>query len=48
MNGLTKIIIGLGISYLTLKLLSAKPIKRQILSTLVDGAYIVIKKRLKE
>jgi len=48
MNSVTKVIVGLSISFLTLKLLSVRPVKRQILSAIVDGAYILIKKRLKE
>lgn len=48
MNGLTKAIIGIGIGYLTLKVLATRPVKNQLLSALVDGAYIIIKKRLKD
>jgi hypothetical protein len=48
MNSLTKIIVGLSISFISLKLLSVRPVKRQIMSAIVDGVYIIIKKRLKE
>jgi hypothetical protein len=47
MNTLTKIALGLGLSYIFLKLIATKPIKQQLLTALVDGAYIVIKKKLK-
>jgi len=48
MNTITKIALGLGVSYLVLKMMAAKPVKRQILTALVDGAYIIIKKKLKD
>ncbi len=48
MNGLTKTIVGIGAGYLILKVMATRPVKKQILSALVDGAYIVIKKKLKD
>lgn len=48
MNGLTKAIVGIGVGYVLLKVLATRPVKNQLLSALVDGAYIVIKKKLKD
>ena len=48
MNGLTKTLIGIGVGYITLKLMATRPIKRYVLAALVDGAYIIVKKKLKD
>lgn len=47
MNGLTKTLIGLGVSFLVLKVVQQKPIRNYILGALLDGAYYVIKRKLK-
>ncbi|MFP4090283.1 MAG: hypothetical protein ACLFUB_02190 [Cyclobacteriaceae bacterium] len=48
MNGITKALLGVGLSYLTLKLLTTRPVKIMLLGALLDGAYIVMKKKLKD
>jgi len=47
MNGLVRALIGIGIGYVVLKILTIRPVKTVLLTALVDGAYILIKKRLK-
>jgi hypothetical protein len=48
MNALIKSILGVGLSYLLIKILFTKPVKAYLLGALLDGAYIVLKKKLKD
>lgn len=47
MNQLGKIAVSLAASYVAFKIVSTKPIRNYILGTVVDTAYYIIKKKLK-
>lgn len=47
MNGLMRLLVGLGAGYLFLKVVQQRPVRNYILGALIDGAYYVIKRKLK-
>ncbi len=47
MNGLAKLLIGFGASYLIMKVVQQRPVRNYLLAALADGAYYMIKRKLK-
>lgn len=47
MNKLGKVIVSFAATYVVLKLISTRPIRNYLLSTAIDTAYYIIKKKLK-
>ncbi|MDF9797300.1 hypothetical protein OKW21_002563 [Catalinimonas alkaloidigena] len=47
MNGLIRLLVGIGISYLVLKVMQQRSVRSYILGALLDGAYFLIKRKLK-
>lgn len=48
MNGLTRFLVSVGTVIVVLKIITVKPVKKYLLGALVDGAYYMIKRRLKD
>ena len=47
MNGFLRLLIGVAATFVLLKVVLVKPVKNYILGALVDGAYYMIKRKLK-
>lgn len=48
MNGIVRLLIGMGAGVILLKIVMVNPVKKYILGALVDGAYYMIKRKLKD
>lgn len=47
MNGIMRLLVGIGASFLVLKVVQQRPVRNYILGALIDGAYYLIKRKLK-
>lgn len=48
MNGLVKLLVVMVAGLVLLKVITVRPVKNYILGSLVDGAYYMIKRKLKD